>query len=77
MIFAIHQHKLAISIHVSPILNPPPTPPYPSGLAQSTGFGCPASCIKLSLVICFTYGNVYVSSLLTQIITLKAINKHL
>ena len=31
-------------------------------------FGCPASCIKLKLVICFTYVNVYVSVLFSQII---------
>ena len=41
----------------------PPSPPHPSGLSQSTGFECPASCIKLALVICFTYGNIYVSLL--------------
>ena len=36
-----------------PILNPlpPPFPPYPSGLFQSTGLGCPASCIELALAI--------------------------
>ena len=34
---------------------PPPSP-------------CPASCIELVLVIYFTYGNVYVSMLFTQII---------
>ena len=40
-----------------PILNPPSpfSPPHPSGLSQSTSFGCPASCIKLALVIYFTY----------------------
>ena len=31
---------------------PPPSPPYPSGLSQSTGFECPASSIELALVIC-------------------------
>ena len=41
---------------------PPLYPPYPSGLSQSTDFGCPTSCIKLALVIYFTYVNVYVSS---------------
>ena len=31
---------------------PPPSPfkPYASGLSQSTGFGCPASCIELVLI---------------------------
>ena len=54
-----------------PILNPaPPLPslPYPSGLSQSTGFGRPASCIKLALVIYFTHGNTHVSVLFSQII---------
>ena len=37
----------------APILNPlpPPSPPLPSGLSQSTGFEFPASCIELALVI--------------------------
>ena len=48
----------------------PPTSllPYLSRLFQSTSFGCPASCIELALVICFTYGDVYVSMLFFQII---------
>ena len=37
-------------------------------LSQSFSFGCPASYIKLSLVIYFTYGKVYVSVLFSQII---------
>ena len=38
-----------------PILNPlpPPSSPDLSGLFQSTGFGCPASCIELALIILF------------------------
>ena len=53
MVFAIHQHELAIGIHVSPY---PPTslPLYPSRLSQSTGFGYLASNIELALVIYFT-----------------------
>ena len=47
-----------------PILNP--LPPlsllYPSGLSKSTGFECPASCIKLALIIYFTYDNIHVSN---------------
>ena len=58
------------SVHVFPVRNAPPTPspPHPSGSSQSTGFECPASCIKLALVICFTYGNIHVSVLFSQII---------
>ena len=52
-----------------PILNPPPSslPTQSLGLSQSTGFECPASCIELALVICFTYGNTHVSMLFSQI----------
>ena len=39
---------------------PSPSPPHPSGLSQITGFGCPASCIKLALAIYFTYRYKYV-----------------
>ena len=46
-----------------PFLNPSPT-----GLSQCTSFECPASCIKLALVICFTYGNIHVSMLFSHII---------
>ena len=35
---------------------------------QSTGFESPASCIELALVIYFTYGNIHVSVLFSQII---------
>ena len=47
---------------------PPRSPPHPSGLSQCTGFECPVSCIKLGLVIYFTYGNIHVSMLFSQII---------
>ena len=59
-----------MGVHVSPILNPAPTSlPIPSpGLSQCTGFECPFSCIKLGLVIYFTYGNINVSVLFSQII---------
>ena len=46
---------------------PPSSPPHPSGLSQSTNFECPASCIELALVICFTYGNIHVSVLFSQV----------
>ena len=38
------------------------------GLPQSTSFKCPASCIELALVICFTYGNIRVSMLSFHIV---------
>ena len=43
-------------------------PPHPSGLSQCSGFECPVSCIELGLVIYFTYGNIYVSMLFSQIV---------
>ena len=71
MVFAIHQCELVIGIHMSPPIwtpLPPPFPSCPSLMSQSTSFGCPASHIKLALVIYFTYGNIYVSMLFSQII---------
>ena len=49
-------------------LLPPPSLFHPSGLSQHTSFECPASCIELGLVIYFTYGNIHVSMLFSQII---------
>ena len=46
---------------------PPPSSTRPSELFQCNGFECPVSCIKLGLVICFTYGNTHVSMLFFQI----------
>ena len=60
-------HRDMCPPHPKPSLSPP-SQPYPSGLSQSTGFGCPASCIKLALAIYFTYDNVYVLMLFSQII---------
>ena len=73
MVFAIYQHGLAKGIHVSPYPEPLHASllPHPSGLSQSTGFGCPTLYIKLALFICFTYDNVYVSMLFSQIIPLS------
>ena len=52
------------------VLKPPPTSvPIPYlWVVQSTGLEYPASCIKLALVIYFTYGNVHVSMLSSHII---------
>ena len=68
--FAIHWHESATGVHVSPIPKPlpPPSPSHPSGLSQCTSFECPVSCIELGLVIYFTYGNIHVSMLFSQII---------
>ena len=71
MVFAIHQHELAMGAHGSPHPGPPyhlPPPPHPSELSQSTSFECPASCIELALVLYFTYGNIHVSMLFSLII---------
>ena len=38
---------------------PPPSPSHPSGMSHCTSFECPVSCIKLGLVIYFTYGNIH------------------
>ena len=46
----------------------PSSPPHPSGLSQSTGFECPASCIELALVVYFTYGDIHISMPSFQII---------
>ena len=48
---------------------PPPSPPHPSGLSQSTSFGYPASWIKFALVVYFTHGNIHVSVLFSHIVS--------
>ena len=71
MPFATHQHESATGIRMSPHSETPthiPSHPIPYGPSQSTGFECPASYIELALVISFTYGNVNVSMLFSQII---------
>ena len=74
MIFAyinINQPQVFMCLPSPELLPPLPHPslPYPSGLSQTTSFGCPASCIELALVIYFIYGNVHVSMLFSHIIT--------
>ena len=73
IVFVIHQHELALGIHVSPpswTLLPPPSPSYPSRLSQSTDFWFPVSCMEPRLAICFTCGNIYVSMLFSHFILL-------
>ena len=67
--FAIHSHESAMGVHVFPILTPlpPPSPSHPSGSSQCTSPEHPVSCIEPGLVIYFTYDNIYVSMLFSQI----------
>ena len=69
--FAIYWVESAMGVHVFPILKPRPplSPSHPSGFSQCTGFECPMSCIKVGWVICFTYHNIHVSMLVSQVIS--------
>ena len=62
---SIHWHESAKDVHVSPFPKPLPlpSPSHPSGLSQCTSFECPVLCIKLGLVIYFTYGMCSVANL--------------
>ena len=71
LVSARHQHESAIGVHTSHhswTNLPPPTPSPSSRLSQSIGFLLPASNSKFPLPICFTYGNIYVSILLSQFV---------
>ena len=70
VVFAIHWPESAMGVHLFPILNPPPTSfPIPSlRVIQCTSPEHLVSCIKPGLVICFTYDNIHVSMLFSQII---------
>ena len=48
--------------------HPPPSPSHPSESSQCTSPEHPVSCIEPVLVICFTYDNIHVSMLFSQII---------
>ena len=60
----------AMVVHVFLILNLSATslPPHPSGSSQCTSPEHPVSCIEPGLAICFTYDNIHVSMLFSQII---------
>ena len=47
---------------------PPPSPSHPSGSSQCTSPEHPVSCIEPGLAIYFTYDNIHVSMLFSQII---------
>ena len=47
---------------------PPPSPSHPSGSSQCTNPEDPVSCIEPGLAIYFTYGNIHISMLVSQII---------
>ena len=47
---------------------PPPSSSHPSGSSQCTSPEHSVSCIEPGLVICFTYDNIHVSTLFSQII---------
>jgi len=70
VVFAIHSHESAMGVHVFPILKLPshPIPSHPSGSFQCTSPEHPVSCIEPGLAIYFTYDNIQVSMLFTQII---------
>ena len=57
------------STWISPGWSPLPhsSPPHSSRLSQGTSFECPASWIELTLIIYFTYSNIHLSVLLSQI----------
>ena len=74
LVFAIHQHESVIGIHMAPPSwnpLPPPTPSQHSKLSPSTRFEHLASYSKFPLAVYFTYGNTYVSRLLSQFIPLS------
>ena len=58
-----------MGVHVSPIMNPSLTSLSTPSLrvVPVHRLWCPVSCIELGLVIYFTYGNIHVSVLFSQI----------
>ena len=66
--FAIHSHESAMGVHIFPILNPSSLPIPSLWSSQCTSPEHPVSCIEPGLVICFTYDDIHVSMLFSQII---------
>ena len=66
-----------MSVHVFPILKPPPSPSpsHPSGSYQYTNPEHPDSCIEPGLVIYFTYDNIHVSMLFSHLLPVISIFK--
>ena len=68
---AVHRHKSAAGIRVSPPRWPSPslpTPSHPSRLPQSPGFEAPESCSEFPRAVCFMYGAVYISTPLYRLV---------
>ena len=59
--FAKYQNESITGIHVLPILNPPPSPYYPSGSSQCTSPKHPVSCIEPGLASRFIHDILHVS----------------
>ena len=60
-----------MGVHVFPFLNLPfplPSPSHPSGSFRCTSPEHPVSCVKPILAIYFTYDNIHVSMIFSQII---------
>ena len=51
MVVFCHTSKICTCVPPSWTSLPLPSPFHPSGLSQSTGFGCPASCMELASVL--------------------------
>ena len=66
----MHQHQPAMAYMCSPSRSPfpPPSLSHPPGSSQCTSPEHPVSCIEPGLAICFTYDNLQVSMLFSQII---------
>ena len=59
-----HRHTYVPSLNLPPTFHTLPN----SSFSQSTGFGFTASCSKFLQALYFTYGSIYASMLLSQII---------